>query len=80
MDNQYIINLIRTAVGSAVGALCAFLLTKGVDIPVETQTALIVGLTGLIGSLYTVAVNYFATNLNKRIGWLLGYPKTPKYK
>jgi len=78
--NEYIINLIRTFVGAFVGSLCAYLLTKDIIVSTEIQTQLTLALTGLIGSLYTFAVNYFAKNINKKVGWLLGYPKTPNYK
>lgn len=76
--NDTMISLIRTWVPIAVGAALAWLATAGLELDVETQTSLVIGLTGLIQGAYYAVVRVLE-NRFPQIGWLLGKAKAPNY-
>lgn len=63
--------LIRTGVLSAVGAVAAFFASQGVELSGETRTALVAGLTGLLGSLYYLVARVLERRY-PHLGRLLG--------
>lgn len=78
MLSDRIIQAIRTYVPIGVGAALTWLITLGIELDSEPQTALITGITALCIAAYWALV----TALAKRwpwVGWLLGSPKTPSY-
>jgi len=77
--NNYFTSLIRTVVPIVVGALVTWLVTLGVQIDAETQTGLIVGLTGLLTAVYYTVVRLLEKKWPK-LGILLGKATTPDYK
>jgi hypothetical protein len=76
--NDTAISLIRTWVPIAVGAVIAWLATAGLELDIETQTALVIGLTGLIQGAYYALVRIIEKRF-PQVGWLLGKAKTPNY-
>ena len=76
--NDYIIGHIRTWVPIVVGALISFLVTLGLEINPETQTALIIALTGLIQAVYYALVRALAEKW-PWVGSFLGVNKAPEY-
>lgn len=76
--NDFATGLIRTWVPIAVGAAVAWLITLGVTLDAQTQTAAIVALTGVIQAAYYTGVRFAA----KKWPWvevLLGAKSTPSY-
>lgn len=76
--NSFVTSLIRTYVPIIVGALVSFLITKGVELDPETQTGLIVALTGVSQAVYY----YVARVLERKFpqfSFLLGSSAQPKY-
>ena len=76
--NDTIISVIRTWVPIAVGAAIAWLATSGLELDAETQTSLVIGITGLIQGAYYTVVRVLE-NQYPQIGWLLGKAKAPNY-
>lgn len=76
--NDFITRQIRTYVPMAVGALVAWVATLGLNLDAETQTGLVVALTGFIQALYYLVVTSLAKKFPK-IEILLGSSKTPEY-
>lgn len=77
--NSFIISQIRTYVPILVGALAAWLLTKGVELDTDTQAGLIVFLTGLLQGLYYLIVRLLEKRWPK-VGVLLGVASKPVYR
>jgi uncharacterized membrane protein YfcA len=78
MSDQ-ITSYIRTIVPIAVGALVAYLVGKGINIPteiIEPTTAL---LTALTAALYYIIVRKLEQKW-PQLGVLLGVAKAPEYK
>jgi hypothetical protein len=78
MSDQ-IVSYIRTIVPALVGALVAWLIAQGINIPdniVEPTTAL---LTALSAALYYIIVRKLESKYPK-LGVLLGVAKKPVYK
>lgn len=76
--NSFIISQIRTFVPIVVGALVAWLITLGIELDAETQTSLVITLTGVIQAVY-----YFLVRLLEKkwpqVGVLLGVASKPVY-
>lgn len=72
----FIAGLIRTVVPAIVGALAAWLVSLGLELPEEAYT----GLTAALGLLFT-GVYYAVVRLIEervpQVGWLLGLAKSP---
>jgi hypothetical protein len=77
--NDFITRQIKTYVPIAVGAFIAWLATLGMDLDAETQSGLIVFLTGLSQALYYALVVFLARKFPK-LEILLGSIKRPDYK
>ena len=77
--NSFIISQIRTYVPILVGALAAWLLTKGIELDTDTQAGLIVFLTGLLQGLYYLIVRLLEKRWPK-VGVLLGVASKPVYR
>lgn len=77
---DFLTSLLRTYVPIAVGALVSWLLTLGVELDAETQTGLIVALTGLSQAAYYALVRALEPHMPD---WLtrivLGSAKAPMY-
>lgn len=76
--SNFIASLIRTFVPIGVGGVISWLALEGVEIDAETQTSLVIGLTGLLQAGYYAAVRVAA------IRWpalevLLGSALQPEY-
>lgn len=72
----FVAGLIRTIVPAIVGALSAWLVSMGLDLPVDAYE----GLTAALGLLFT-GVYYAVVRLIEdrvpQFGWLLGLAKSP---
>jgi hypothetical protein len=71
-----LVNLIRTYVPVAIGALIAWLATLGVSIDNATSAGFVAGLTGLATALYYTLVRVAESRWPK-LGVLLGVPRAP---
>ncbi len=76
--SDFLISLIRTWVPIVIGAVVAWLATKGVDLDPETQTGLIVGFTGVVIAVYYAIVRVLEDRF-PWFGFLLGSKQTPAY-
>ncbi len=76
--NDFTTGLIRTYVPILVGAAVAWLITRGVAIDAQTQTAAIVALTGISQAVYYTAVRYLAKRW-PAVEILLGVKSAPNY-
>lgn len=76
--NDFIASLIRTFVPIGVGGVISWLTLEGVEVDAETQTALVVGLTGLLQAGYYAAVRIVALKW-PAIEVLLGTARQPEY-
>ena len=77
--SDFVTRQIRTWTPIAVGAVVSWLLTLGVELDTDTQTGLVIALTGLLQALYYTVVTLIA----KKFPWaeaLLGSTKAPEYK
>lgn len=77
--NDLIVSFIRTAIPSFVGAIGAFLASKGINVSPEDLAGLIPFLTTLISSVFYLTARYLESKYPKA-GFLLGVPKQPQYK
>jgi uncharacterized membrane protein (DUF441 family) len=76
--NDTLIGLIRTWVPIGVGAVIAWFTAQGLSLDAETQTAVIVALTGVTQAVYYSVVRLLENKI-PAVGWLLGSAKTPVY-
>lgn len=72
-------SLIRTYVPIAVGAVLAWLASRGVNVDDGAAQGLVAFLTALLSALY-YAVARLLESRWPQAGWLLGSPKQPTYK
>lgn len=77
--NNLVISLIRTYVPIIVGAIVAFLATKGLSIDSDTQAAAVIAFTGIIQAVYYSLVRILEQKFPKLGGILLGKTATPDY-
>ena len=75
---DFITSIIRTYVPIAVGAMIAFLATKGVDVGPEASAGLITFLTALSQGVYYLAARLLESKF-PQLGFLLGSSKKPEY-
>lgn len=75
---DFVIGLTRTYTPIVIGALVAWLITKGIQIDVQTQAGLVVALTGFLQALYYTAIRLVEKKY-PQVGILLGKAKTPTY-
>jgi len=77
--NDFVTSLIRTNVPIVVGALVAWLVSVGVEVPEGSETPLVVGVTALSIAVYYSAVRWLETRW-PAFGYLLGTKVEPKYR
>lgn len=77
--NNFVTSLIRTYTPVFVGAIIAYLATSGVNIDSETQTALIIAITGFSQAIYYTLARLLESKF-PQVGILLGIKKNPDYK
>lgn len=78
--NNFITSQIRTYVPMAVGAVVAYLATLGLDLDANTQSGLIIALTGVLQALYYLVARVVERKWPQVGGLLLGSAKQPTYK
>lgn len=76
--SNFIASLIRTFVPIGVGGVISWLALEGVEIDAETQTSLVIGLTGLLQAGYYAAVRIAALKW-PALEVLLGSARQPEY-
>lgn len=75
---NFVTSLIRTWVPIIVGAVVAWLTSRGVDIEPEQANGLIAFLSALFSGVYYLAVRWVEQRF-PQVGWLLGQAKQVKY-
>lgn len=70
-------SIVRTLVPIIVGAVLGFFASSNIQIDPEFENLLSGVLTALFTTLYYVAVRLFETYISPKLGWLLGYAKSP---
>lgn len=68
---------VRTVVPIIVGAVLGFLASANIQVDPEFEKLLTAALTLVFTTAYYVAVRLFETYISPKIGWLLGYAKSP---
>jgi hypothetical protein len=76
---DYLASLIRTYIPVAIGAIAAWLTTRGIRLDHATTTALATGLTGAFTAIYYGAVRA-AEHRWPSLGRLLGIARKPAYR
>jgi hypothetical protein len=76
--NSFITSLIRTWTPMVVGAIVAWLVSKGYAVNPEQSDALGVVLTGAFSAAYYLIVRFLEAKF-PQAGWLLGVPAKPSY-
>lgn len=79
MLSDSFIALIRTVVPAVIGSLIAIGIEAGIDIQEGTAETLSAALIPVCISAYYALATYLERNVNPKLGWLLGNPKTPSY-
>lgn len=70
-------SIVRTIVPLIVGGVLSLAVAINVPLDPEFETLLAALLTALLTALYYVAVRLFETYISPKLGWLLGYAKSP---
>lgn len=70
-------SIVRTVVPLIVGSVVSFAVVLNVPLDPEFEKLLAALLTALLTALYYVAVRLFETYISPKLGWLLGYAKSP---
>lgn len=74
-------SLIRTVVPMAIGAVVAYLATLGIDLDADTQTGLIIALTGVLQAVYYAVARAIEPHLPDWVTRvLLGSATAPEYR
>ena len=74
-------SLIRTWAPMAIGAVVAYLATLGIDLDADTQTGLIVALTGVLQAVYYAVARAIEPHLPDWVTRvLLGSATAPEYR
>lgn len=76
--NNFFTSLVRTYVPLAVGALAAWLATKGLALDLETTAGLVIFLTGALQGTYYLVVRLLERKF-PQLGVLLGSTQKPVY-
>lgn len=77
--SNFVTSQIRTYAPIIVGALIAWLATLGLELDADTQTGLVVALTGVLQAAYYLLARTLESRWPK-LGVLLGSSKTPEYE
>ena len=75
---DFITSLIRTWTPIAVGAVVAWLVARGIEIPKEAVDGVVAFLAALFSGLYYAIIRALETRF-PQLGWLLGQAKQVKY-
>lgn len=67
----------RTIVPIVVGAVLGWFTAANIPVDPEFEGMLTTLLTALLTTAYYVAVRLFETYISPKLGWLLGYAKSP---
>jgi uncharacterized membrane protein (DUF441 family) len=78
--NSFVTSLIRTYVPIGVGAVIAWLATLGLQLDAETQTSLVIALTGIIQAAYYFIARWIEKRFPQIGTILLGSSKAPVYR
>ena len=78
--SNFIIAQIRTYVPIAVGAFVSWLALKGIELDPQTQSGLIVALTGTLQAVYYFIARLIEKRYPKAGLYLLGSAQKPVYK
>ena len=70
-------SIVRTVVPIVVGAVLGWFASVNITLDPKFEGQLTALLTTLLTVIYYVAVRLFETYISPKIGWLLGYAKTP---
>lgn len=70
-------SIVRTLVPIIVGAVLGFFSSANIQVDTEFEKLLTAALTLVFTTLYYVAVRLFETYISPKIGWFLGYAKSP---
>ena len=70
-------SIVRTVVPIVVGAVLGWFASANLPLDPEFEGALTALITLLLTTAYYVAVRLFETYISPKIGWLLGYAKSP---
>lgn len=78
--NNFVTSQIRTIVPIIVGALVSWLITLGIELDADSQTGLVVFLTGLLQAVYYFIARLLEKKYPSIGGFLLGSQSKPVYK
>lgn len=70
-------SIVRTVVPIIVGSVLGWFASANLPLDPEFEGALTALITLLLTMAYYVAVRLFETYISPKIGWLLGYAKSP---
>lgn len=70
-------SVIRTVVPIVVGAVLGWFTAVNIPVDPEFEGTLTTLLTAVLTAAYYVAVRLFETYISPKLGWLLGYAKSP---
>ena len=70
-------SIVRTIVPVVVGFFLQLAVTWNLPLDTEFESTLTALLTLLLTTAYYVAVRIFETYISPKLGWLLGYAKSP---
>jgi len=70
-------SIVRTIVPIIVGSVLGWFTVLNIPVDPDFEGALTVLLTLLLTTAYYVAVRLFETYISPKLGWLLGYGKSP---
>ena len=79
MVNNFVISQIRTYVPILVGALIAWLATMGLNLDTDTQSGLVIFLTGALQALYYFVARVIERRWPQSGSFLLGSSAKPVY-
>ena len=77
--SDFITSQIRTVSPIVVGGLISWLATLGLELDAETQSGLVIALTGILQAAYYLIVRLLERRWPK-VGVLLGSAKKPAYR
>lgn len=75
--NALWISIVRSIVPVIVGSVLSLAVVLNVPLDQDFEKLLTALLTAVLSALYYVAVRLFETYISPKIGWLLGWAKSP---
>lgn len=70
-------SIVRTVVPIVVGAVLGWFTAANIPVAPDFEGTLTTLLTAALTTAYYVAVRLFETYISPKLGWLLGYAKSP---